>query len=182
MASTPCWQPLMPTLNGWGQPGAWSLRYLHPEWLPLWSCFAFCVLQGPGAHSSPQGVVFPLPLESYRRSRTCWVHVLDVLETRQLPQHLDEYKLSHIWNGDGVVELASALWEGCGGVCGGCIWGFYMLSEHFFILFTLRLRTWNVVQRKRQLWCTCKFPGLDQSAVFLAGASLHQKGFSTGSL
>lgn len=36
--------------------------------------------------------------------------MLDILEIRQLPQHLGEYKSSHIWNGNGVVELASACW------------------------------------------------------------------------
>lgn len=40
--------------------------------------------------------------------------MLDVLEI-QLPQHLDECKLSHIWNRDRVVELASALLGGGAG-------------------------------------------------------------------
>lgn len=50
-----------------------------------------------------------------RPSRTYWVHALDFLETGQLPQHLDEYKLSHIWNRDRAVDLACALKGGGGG-------------------------------------------------------------------
>lgn len=38
--------------------------------------------------------------------------MLNVLEIRQLPQHLDEYELSYIWNGDRVVELGYALGKG----------------------------------------------------------------------
>lgn len=48
------------------------------------------------------------------------------------------------------------------------LWGYFMLSEHFSILFTIRLQTRNVMQRKRQLWHACKFPGHHQSVGVLA--------------
>lgn len=53
--------------------------------------------------------------------------------------------------------------------------GFFVLSEHFSILFTVRLQTWNVMQRKRQVWHTCKFPGHHQSVGVLTGDSAPER-------
>lgn len=53
--------------------------------------------------------------------------MLDFLETGQLPQHLDEYKLSHIWNRDRAVDLACALKGG-----GGAASGFLSAVKAFF--------------------------------------------------